>query len=248
MACPDWDEIDKALLFTAVEAGAAARHEGLNRLELCQMQLLDLSAELARDGQSYRERIEAISNELRAVGLALEHLKIALNCRRERPRPLAFSDLFDEAAAGLRRKGDGLGVEIVLTGANPTLELTPGAARAVFFQLLCNSLDAFRRVRRQRNGEIYIKVSRVGKNRCRILFCDNGPGIDVCKLGLAPDASPSAVSARIFEAGVSSSSASGFGLTIAKTLLEGLGGSITLLSSPAGTQFEIELPMTPEQV
>ena len=248
MPCPDWEKIETALLLTAVEACAAARHESLNRLELCQMQLLELSAELARDGKPYRERIEAISDELTALGLALGHLKVALNCRPERPRPLAFSALFDEAAAGLQRRTEELGVEIVLTGEDPTLELIPAAARAVFFQLLSNSLDAFRRAQRQGDGKIWIKVTRAAQNRCQILVLDNGPGIDATKLGLPREASLSVVSGRIFEAGVSSSDASGFGLPIAKKLLEGIGGSITLISSPAGTQFEIELPMFHGQV
>lgn len=242
MPCPD-GEIDKARLIAAVEAGSAARHEILNRLDLCQMQLSSLSNELKRDGEPHEERIEAIGEELRAIAAALDHFRPVSAMRPEKPRLFVFSALIDEAVADLQRECEELGVEIVLTGENPTLELIQTAARFAFFQLLRNSLDGFQRARRQGKREICIKVSRAAQNRCQILFRDNGPGIETGKLDLPPDASPSAVSARIFEPGVSTSGASGFGLSIAKRLLEGLDGSIVFLSSPKGTQFEIGLPI-----
>lgn len=245
MPCHDIYQSDRARRIAALEIeSSAARHEALNRLDLCQMELMLLGEEVKENAELDGQRIVVISRELNAIAVALDRFK-AIFAERDGPKVVSVSDVIGEAVAALGDKFEKLGVEIVIVGGDLTLEIDLEALRAVFIQLLVNSFDAFQRARRGEGREIRIDATMVTQSRCYVIYRDNGPGIDTDRLGIRRTTSHALVSDQIFSPGVSSSGAPGFGLTIAKRLLEGLGGSIGLVpSSAVGVQFKLDLPVT----
>lgn len=244
MACDDFYEFDRAVLITTLEVGSAVRHETLNRLELCQMELLLLRGELKGSAEIYGQRIEAISREISAIAAALNRFR-SISGTRSKPTVVAMANVFDEAVAALgRSEFEKVGVEIVIDGGDLKLEIDSEALRAAFIQLLINSLGGFRRARQRGGFEIRVSAARVSQTGCQIIYRDNGPGIDTAQLGIQRNSSHALVSDQVFSPSASSSGAPDFGLWIAKMLLEGLGGDIALIPSSDGVQFKLELPVT----
>ncbi|HSD63796.1 MAG TPA: PAS domain S-box protein [Ignavibacteriaceae bacterium] len=101
----------------------------------------------------------------------------------------------------------------------------PQQLRSLFLHLLENAIESI-----DKEGEIEIS-SRMEQNECHILIKDNGCGITNGK--------------EIFEPFFTTkSSGAGFGLPIAKNIVEKHNGQLKLLSSkPGETIFEIILPM-----
>jgi signal transduction histidine kinase len=117
---------------------------------------------------------------------------------------------------------------------------TPGIARVliyrdsleqVLYALLSNSLDAFND--EQKKKEIRIVIGQHGNDAHRLIFEDNGTGINDSNMG------------QIFQSGFSSKENSrGMGLTVARNLMKRVGGDIRLLRDrrrPRWTSFEIEM-------
>ena len=226
---------------TTIEVGSAVRHEALNRLDLCQMELLNLSDELQGDDESCRQRIDDLSRELRAIAAALDRFSV-LPVRRVEPRTVVVTDVLDEAVAALEDRFEMAGVEVVVTGGDMALEVYSDALWTVFLQLFLNSLSSFRQAGYRKGGEIQVHASRAPQTTCQIIYSDDGPGIDLARLGIPRDSPHALVSDRIFSPRVSGSGGMGIGLTIAKGLMEGLGGRITLVAARVGVVFELELP------
>ncbi len=122
-------------------------------------------------------------------------------------------------------------------GGPVTLDLDPGASAAVatdaerlriaFVNMLVNARHAVNGT----EGGVTLRTRRRG-DRITVTIADKGPGIDPDHLGHVFD--PYFTTKR---------GGTGLGLPIAKNIIEGLGGSITIESAPgAGTEIRVELP------
>ncbi len=102
----------------------------------------------------------------------------------------------------------------------------------VLNNLIQNSLQAERK-------DIPIKVVveiETTKNHCVILVKDNGSGI------------PKNIRDKIFEPNFTTkNSGAGLGLAMVKRIIDDFGGSITYLTDPAGTVFEVSIPLEKNQ-
>ena len=110
------------------------------------------------------------------------------------------------------------------------VHMRPGPFAQVLHVLLLNSLEWFKGTEKKK---ILIRIERQGSDICRLIFQDNGRGIE------------EDISGRIFEPGFTMvDSNRGMGLTVARNLLRHEGGDIVLLRDRrrAGwTSFEIML-------
>ncbi|NOR51340.1 MAG: response regulator, partial [Gammaproteobacteria bacterium] len=106
-----------------------------------------------------------------------------------------------------------------------------------FKQVLINLLSNAIKYNRE-HGEINLEVSPVNKTKLRITVSDTGNGIEEAKLAeLFQPFNRLGVEGYDIEG-------SGIGLSIAKNLMELMGGSIGVDSEPGiGSQFWVELPM-----
>lgn len=118
---------------------------------------------------------------------------------------------------------------------------TKGAARPVWLreaeieQVLINLMvNAVQAVSRCAHGHPRVIVeAEVGENEVTYTLTDNGPGI------------PAAIRDRVFEAYFTTKGAedgTGLGLAICRKLTEAHGGTISLESSPEGTQIRVTFP------
>ena len=110
--------------------------------------------------------------------------------------------------------------------------------RAVLVNLLTNAQDAVRARATPAPGVVRLTLRRLATGRDRIEVIDNGTGI-------APEDLP-----RLFEPFFTTRrTGSGLGLPIARNIIEGLGGTIAIDSTPGtGTVAIIELPTAPAEV
>ncbi|CAG1064812.1 two-component system, chemotaxis family, sensor kinase CheA [uncultured bacterium] len=113
-----------------------------------------------------------------------------------------------------------------------------------------------------RKGRITVSAAHADGNTAEIKVVDDGSGIDVGRVKAAavkndiisPEAAssigPEEALSLIFFSGLSTSpiiteiSGRGLGLAIVREKVEGLGGSVTVSSSKAGTSFSMLLPLT----
>lgn len=106
----------------------------------------------------------------------------------------------------------------------------PEALMQVLYVLVWNSLEWLEGLRKKR---IRIRIEAKGSEECRLIYQDNGPGIDKDKID------------QIFAPGVTSKDGNrGMGLTVARDLLRREGGDIVLLKDrrrSGWTSFEITL-------
>jgi signal transduction histidine kinase len=238
---PDSDWLKEGLWATEAQLFAAARHEALNRLELCQMNLSLLDRTLGKSESRDRQRIDAVSGDLRALQTVLA--RAPLRQRRSPGKRARFqlSKVFDEAAAAIGGPLGEPGIRLDAKGAALVLDADPYVIRMVLIHLLLNSLAAFRRVRKPSDHEIRLAGTQSGVNAYRLLYSDDGPGLDGKALGVAPGASDRDLEEHAFRVGTSSSDAPGLGLPLTRELLATIGGTIALVPSSSGTTFQIEL-------
>jgi signal transduction histidine kinase len=130
-----------------------------------------------------------------------------------------------------------------------SLDAYPVLLRQVFFHLLTNSLKAFEGRARVRGGEVSLFVNRDRATRSVTLrYVDNAGGINPAQLknrrsksGKAAPTGP--VQETIFQRGVTGSrNGTGYGLWIARQILQRHQGGIELRKHREGVTFDIILP------
>ena len=150
---------------------------------------------------------------------------------------LAAADLHEvcaDAARAARRGADEAPIAVESTGEPATILTDAERLRAVLVNLLANAQQAVRErdpVDGAAPPPIVLRSTRVGNARWRIEVADRGRGI------------PAEDLPRLFEPFFTTRrTGSGLGLALARNVIEGLGGSITVYSQlGAGTTVRIEL-------
>jgi len=189
---------------------------------------------LARDGATaadVRDAATDIDEETdRLNRLVNDVLDVARPIRFD-PAPADINRVCRDAAAAVGA-GDGQAVSLVLAPELPTLVTDAERLRTVLVNLLSNAQHA---VEATPGADVRLLTSPSSDGRVAITIRDNGQGIADEDL------------ARIFDPYFTTRRAgTGLGLAIAKNIIEGLGGSITVVTRPgAGTDFCVELGDAP---
>jgi signal transduction histidine kinase len=148
------------------------------------------------------------------------------------PAPCQVDKIVADAVASLRSQAAAQGIEVVvdLHPALPVAVLDYAQIEQVLLALLSNAVEAM-----HGGGRITLTGGLTDDTHLRLQVIDTGPGI-------APDQLR-----RIFELFFTTkSSGTGFGLAVAKKIVERHGGTIVVESTVGkGTTFTIELPLAP---
>lgn len=133
------------------------------------------------------------------------------------------------------------GIVLALDAANPHMTTDPERLRTALINVLTNArhavLAAGQPSAEPATGAITLETAALPDDRVRISVTDRG-------IGIAPEHL-----ATIFEPYFTTRRAgTGLGLPIARNIIEGLGGRITVASEPgAGTRIQIDLPVSPRE-
>jgi signal transduction histidine kinase len=154
-------------------------------------------------------------------------------------RPIRFelavtdlNSLCRESAAASRAAAEGPDVHLDLDAALPSVTTDPERLRIALVNMLVNARHAVGA--RARTDLPLVTISTRGRaDRATIVVADQGSGIDPADLP------------RVFDPYFTTKrGGTGLGLAIAKNIIEGLGGTIGVTSTPGhGTEIRIELPV-----
>ena len=248
-----WDDDDAHMLATTFnlltdsivrfqrEAGQRERLSSLGRLSTViahevrnpLMIIKGALRTLARDGATaadVRDAATDIDEEIdRLNRLVNDVLDVARPIRFD-PAPADINGVCRDAAAAVA--GNGQAVSLVLAPGLPALVTDGERLRTVLVNLLSNAQHA---VEAKPGADVRLLTSTLGDGRVAITIRDNGQGIADQDL------------ARIFDPYFTTRRAgTGLGLAIAKNIIEGLGGSISVVTRPGdGTDFRVELGHAP---
>jgi signal transduction histidine kinase/CheY-like chemotaxis protein len=181
------------------------------------------------------EQLELIDRSL-AVSLDLlnDSLEFCRGVVRIEPVWGRFRELLDEHLRLLRMDLETLGVVLDID-IQQDLEVCfdPDRMARVLRNLAKNAAEA---LQGRKNPRVTIGASEVG-GCLQLIVADNGPGL------------PSEVQSRMFQpfGTCGKSGGTGFGLAIARQLVEAHRGRISVVSGPRGTRFTIHLPLTPDE-
>lgn len=250
-----WDDDDAHMLATTFntltdsiarfqrEAGQRERLSSLGRLSTViahevrnpLMIIKGALRTLARDGASaadVRDAAKDIDEEIdRLNALVNDVLDVARPIRFD-PAPTDVNAVCRDAVQAAKAGQAAGAVTLDLAPGLPELVTDGERLRTVLVNLLANAHHA---VNGRPNAEVRLITQRAGERRVAITIRDSGKGI-------AEDDLP-----RIFDPYFTTRRAgTGLGLAIAKNIVEGLGGSIGVVTRPgAGTDFRIEMGDAP---
>ncbi|MBX7246944.1 MAG: hypothetical protein K1X53_15715 [Candidatus Sumerlaeaceae bacterium] len=213
-------------------AGGVA-HELRNPLMIIRALSEEIASEQRPDSQSARNANEIIGEIERLNEMVTQFLSLSRPAEGARIDEVSVNDSIARVVA-LMRKGAPDGVSFVdeLPLEQLYLQADERALRQVLINLLINARDALKNGR----GEVRVTL-RERRGMAEIHVVDNGHGI-----------SPKAL-ARAFEPFFTTKSAgTGLGLAISRGIVENMGGTIEITSTPGrGTDVEIRLPLTADQ-
>ena len=174
------------------------------------------------DVDTRREFVRLVTLACRGVERVVADVAVA-SIRFE---PIDPEQLVRDVVAGAVVRG--ADVELTVVGELPAIDADPFRLRQALDNLIANAL-----VHGPAEGPVSIRAEAA--SAVLISVTDGGPGIAAVELD------------RIFDVGVRldpSSRGSGFGLPLARAIVDGHDGSLTVTSSPAeGTTFTIALPL-----
>jgi signal transduction histidine kinase len=215
------DESDKMAYVGSLASGLA--HEIRNPLNAMSVNLEVIGEELREGGTEQQARcssiLGAVQREVARLNKTLtDFLGYALP-RRSEPERVDLRDIVAESVALLEAEFARDNVRCEIDAPEPCqASVDVAGLRQVFSNILLNSLQAMNGVEKK----IWVKLQRAD-HACRIAFTDTGSGI--AKQDLS----------KIFEPFYSTKSSSGgFGLAIAKRIVEEHGGTICAQNAPTG--------------
>jgi signal transduction histidine kinase len=151
-----------------------------------------------------------------------------------KPRPYSIKRLLDDIAAGYapRAKQKSIEIEVVTAASSKKVILDSDRMTQVLRNLMENALRFT-----PEGGRITLSAENIAGNIFEIRVQDSGPGVEPDKLDLIFDRFYREDKSRQREEG-----SSGLGLAIAKSIVEGHGGTIRAESAPGqGMKFIIHL-------
>ena len=193
--------------------------------------LTDYNDKLDEEGQDFLRRIRSSAQQMKKVLDEMSHI-VKLLSRPNVRRPTPLREIFEEVILKCNYQIEEGGVKIDLPDDLPTVSVDPEKMREAISAILANALFFNDRPKGERTVSIDCSVDPDGY---RICIKDNGIGIDprytnqIFDLGLKLDKSRGG--------------GPGYGLYLAKRVIEGLGGSISVDAEPdKGSTFCFTIP------
>lgn len=193
----------------------------------------DYLDKLDEEGQDFLKRIRSSAQYMKKVLDDMSHM-VKLLSRPTATRPTPLREIFEEVIHKYTFMIDEGGVRVELPAEMPTVNVDPEKMREAIGAIVANALFFTDRAKGERN--VVVECTRDGGMH-RVCVRDNGIGID-----------PKYVS-QIFELGgmskleKSRGGGPGYGLHLAKRIIEEHGGAITVDSTPGqGSAFCLTIP------
>ena len=193
--------------------------------------LSDYKDRLDDDGRDFLQRVRSSAQQMKRVLDEMSHV-IKLLSRPNAQRPVNLRELAEEIRLKYNYLIEGGGVTVDIPEDLPTVNADPEKLREALSALISNALIFTDQEKGDR--KVTVEHSREGANH-RICVIDNGIGIDPRYAG------------QIFEIGMkldkSRGEGPGYGLYLAKRVIESHGGKLTIESGPdQGSRFCFTLP------
>jgi len=191
----------------------------------------DYNDKLDEEGQDFLRRIRSSAQQMKKVLDEMSHV-IKLLARPNAARPTPLRELIEEVILKCNYQIEEGGVKIDLPAEMPTVNVDPEKLREAIAALVSNALFFNDRPKGERTIVISCDVDPDGY---RICIRDNGIGMDP------------RYTAQIFDLGLkldkSRGGGPGYGLYLAKRIVESHGGAMTIESLPdQGTTVCFTLP------
>ena len=198
------------------------------------MLISDYIEKLDEEGQDFLRRIRSSAQYMKKVLDEMSHM-VKMLARPNAPRPTPVREILEEVTLKYNFMIEEGGVKMEIPSDLPTVNVDPEKMRDALGALVSNALFFTDRPKGERSVKIDYSKSADGH---RICVRDNGVGID-------PRYAP-----QVFElGGVSkldkqrSGGGPGYGLYLAKRIIESHGGTLTVDSKPGeGSTFCLTLP------
>lgn len=193
--------------------------------------LTDYGEKLDEEGQDFLRRIRSSVQQMKKVLDEMSHM-VKLLARPDARRPTPLHEIVEEVMLKYNYLFDEGGVHINVPADLPTLNVDPEKMREAIGALISNALFFNDRAKGERTITIDCTADANGDRFC---VRDNGIGIDPRYTG------------QIFELGLkldkSRGGGPGYGLYLAKRVIEGLGGTITVETALGeGSAFCLNIP------
>lgn len=227
-----------------LEVGRSVRHAAMNHLDLCQAYLREIY--VAVRGTDLESAVHLASESLVEVNESLNQLRAPRLELGDEFRSVALRLLWDEAAEILAESIATHRIAARYVGEDVGIDVRRDWFVNVLLNLLSNSIDTFRaqaKYRRERWIELSVCDPSGPEKDISLIYRDNAGGINPAMLKAPPESAGLPIQQLIFERGVTSKQGKGgFGLFLARSILDFHGGSIDLLDYCGGVSFEISLP------
>ncbi|MCE8015976.1 PAS domain S-box protein [Halomonas sp. MCCC 1A17488] len=188
--------------------------------------LIQLRADPGRPARDLTLPLERIDAQVQRLGERLRHIRTFVRKGQTRPRPVALIEVVDAACrlCEWQYQQAGIALDHELEEALPRVQADPIALEQVLVNLLLNALEASR----ERPGatRVEIHAHRSGRREVTFRVSDQGPGIshDEAQAIFTPFHS-------------SRPEGLGMGLAISRSLMEAMGGSLSLADGSDGATF-----------
>jgi len=237
-----------ALAITGLEVARSVKHEALNYLSIANAGLRDLWIRLGKP------KVDA---DIHQIDSALSRLSTSLNVITQAPaspkpgewRRVQLTEVWEQARAAVAGRLDEQRIDARPVAGDATVYARPEWLRQVFLNLLLNSIDAFRSAKKKGDRRIELTIDRQGEraSEVTITYRDNAGGIAPHRLHVPPGGEELPIAQNVFQEGVTSKKeGSGFGLWLARHIMEDHRGSIDLTDYRSGVAFVIRMPKADE--
>lgn len=235
-----------ASAITSIEVARSARHEASNEIEVSTQALHRL---LHKAGKSCQKEAEKVENHLHGVRLALKKMKVATTQPESDWETISIAELWAQANTAVATRLQDAKVEVRSPLVDVKVLARQDWLRQVFLNLLLNSIDAFNEGSKRTDRRIELLIDRPSArdSEYRLTYSDTAGGVIPQRLRPPPGEEEMSVQQLIFLGGVTSKKrGSGYGLWLARKIVDDHFGSIDLADYRKGVTFVIHLPTPAE--
>lgn len=205
-------------------------HEVRNPLTNINLAIDQLKTESAINTETF-SLLDLIERNSNRINLLINNLLASFKTFELRLNAADMHQLIEDALAILKENIEYFELQVDLVFFQPSfvIEIDKGKIKVALINIISNALNAMVGMKK---GKLTITTAADNKE-CRLLFEDNGSGIDKKSVK------------KIFEPFFTSNSkGAGLGLTSTKNIIEAHGGSINIDSNKKdGTKVEVRLPI-----
>lgn len=233
----------------AVEVAQAVRHEArghVSNASIAATLLEKFCTQKNRvDGQDVLKRVKDIQDDLKGVSTSLDKIRQITKPPKSELKQVSLTEMWEKAFEIVRGRLAAFRIQHRVEGSDVVIEGYPDYLVQGFLNLILNSIDAFKDLRRKQNRSITVYIEKTSPDDTHVnMRCiDTATGIDPSMLPLKEDGSLCPIS-DIFKPGVTTKGeeGSGYGLYLVRRALAAHNGSIDITDWRRGTSFMLSLP------